>query len=110
MSRPQSSGFPPNKASCGLHQAWSLMSSWASAIVPRHEQGAPLGVFHLGARPGLARPPTSLKTHLEVRFFLSKSTSVSWRGSVLKFAAATFHEETKTRASGRGTECEQQMF
>ena len=41
----------PNKASCGLHQAWSIVSSWVSAIVLRPEQGAPLGVFHLGARP-----------------------------------------------------------
>ena len=42
----------PNKASCGLHQAWSIVSSWVSAIVLRSEQGAPLGIFHLGARLG----------------------------------------------------------
>jgi hypothetical protein len=35
----------PNKASCGLHQAWSIVSSWVSAIVLRPERGAPLGVF-----------------------------------------------------------------
>ena len=34
-----------NKASCGLHQAWSIMSSWVSTIVLRPERGAPFGVF-----------------------------------------------------------------
>jgi hypothetical protein len=42
-----------NKASCGLQQAWYVVSSWVSAIVLRPERGAPLGVFHLGARPGI---------------------------------------------------------
>ena len=34
-----------NKASCGLHQALSLVSSWVSAIVLKPEWGAPLRVF-----------------------------------------------------------------
>ena len=37
----------PNKASCGLQQARSIVSSWVSAIVLRPERGAPLGVFHV---------------------------------------------------------------
>jgi hypothetical protein len=33
----------PNKASCGLHQVWSLVSSWGSAIILRLEWGSPFG-------------------------------------------------------------------
>jgi hypothetical protein len=35
----------------------------------------------------------SLKTHLEVRFYLSKNNSVGRQGSVLKFAATQFCEK-----------------
>lgn len=31
----------PNKASCGLHQSWSIVNSWVFAIVLRLERGAP---------------------------------------------------------------------
>jgi hypothetical protein len=63
-----------------------------SAIVLRPEREAPLGVFHLGACPRIA-----VTTHFSVdplggEIFLSKNISVSRRGSVLKFAAAMFHE------------------
>ena len=54
LSWPQSSDFPPYKASCGLHQSWSVVSSWVSDIVQRPEQGALLGVFYFGACLGSA--------------------------------------------------------
>ena len=49
LSCPQSSDFPPYKASCGLHQSWSVVSSWVSDKIQRPEQGALLRVFHFGA-------------------------------------------------------------
>ena len=49
LSSPQSSDFPLYKASCGLHQSWSIVNSWVSDIVQRPEQGALLRVFHFGA-------------------------------------------------------------
>ena len=54
LSCPQSSDFPLYKASCGLHQSWSVVSSCVSDIVQRPEQGALLGVFYFGACLGSA--------------------------------------------------------
>ena len=54
LSSPQSSDFPLYKASCGLHQSWSIVNSWVSDIVQRPEQGALLRVFHFGACLGSA--------------------------------------------------------
>ena len=54
LSCPQSSDFPPYKASCGLHQSWSVVSSWVSDKIQRPEQGALLGVFYFGACLGSA--------------------------------------------------------
>ena len=85
----------PNKASCGLQQARSVVSSWVSAIVLRPERGAPLGVFHLGARPGISVTTHVSEDPLGGEIFLSKNISVSWLGSVLKFAAAMFREKQR---------------
>ena len=54
LSCPQSSDFPPYKASCGLHQSWSVVSSWVSDKIQRPEQGALLRVFHFGVCLGSA--------------------------------------------------------
>ena len=54
LSCPQSSDFPLYKASCGLHQSWSVVSSWVSDKIQRPEQGALLGVFYFGACLGSA--------------------------------------------------------
>ena len=70
MSPPQSSGFPrinPRVVCIKLGLSWILggpLLTWDLS------GGSPFGSLSLGTHPGLARPPTSPKTHFVVRFLV----------------------------------------
>jgi hypothetical protein len=70
MSRPQSSGFPqikPHVVCIKLGLLWVL---GCLLLYRGLSKGLLLESFIWGLVPGLTWPPMSLKTHLEVKFFV----------------------------------------